>query len=72
MNWNRGFFRVWLVLSLAWIGLIGLMGFLWGAAGLLGGKAGAADLLGTMVVPPVGLFVAGFAILWALAGFRKS
>jgi hypothetical protein len=72
MNWNRGFFRVWLVLSLAWIGLIGLTGFLWGAAGLLGGKAGAADLLGTMVVPPVGLFVVGYAILWALAGFRKS
>jgi hypothetical protein len=25
MNWKRGFFRVWLVLSLAWMAYVGIM-----------------------------------------------
>ena len=64
MNWWRGLFRAWLVLSVAWIGLYVL----------------ACDIpwievfsrvpdLKAMFIPPAILFFLGAGVLWAIGGF---
>ncbi len=60
---SRGFFRLWLVLSGAWVGFLALM------------SAGAPDQgpLPPQIYfgPPVILFLIGTALAWAAGGFRR-
>ena len=89
MNWTRGLLRVWAVLAVCWIGVVGY---------LTGGKLGLSNkgffdpvkyLEGasgpysfwpdwnsfvafgeTALLPPFGLLLLGFMVVWAMRGFR--
>src|ERR1043165_9058017 len=69
INWRRGFFRVWLLVSAAWI-----MG--WAIYLLLHAVQGEftsfVDLITVLIVlfgSPVALFLFGLASAWAFRGF---
>lgn len=66
LNWRRGFFRTWVVLSAAWI-----MG--WGIYFAIEGLQGVAGHPGAMLIilvgPPLALMAFGIATAWALRGF---
>ena len=71
LNWNRGAFRLWALVSLAWI-----MGFalysiisnfeagLWNAA--------AIKIPVALCGPPVALLVVGIFTKWAIRGFAPT
>jgi hypothetical protein len=70
VNWRRGMFRVWILLSVAWI-----MGWVIHLTvyGLQGGFKLTGDFLAIPVLlfgPPVALLLFGFAAGWAFRGFR--
>jgi len=70
INWRRGLFRVWVVLSAAWImgWTIYLIIF-----GLQGGLRQFGEILAVPVVlfgPPVALFLLGYGARWAIYGFK--
>jgi hypothetical protein len=70
INWRRGFLRIWVLLSAAWI-------MAWAiyliTAALHGGFRTTADILVLPVVllgPPVALLLCGLAAAWAFRGFK--
>jgi hypothetical protein len=70
INWRRGLFRIWLLVSAAWTmsWIIYLIMF-----GLQGGFKAPRDLLVIPVLligPPVALLIFGWAARWAFQGFR--
>jgi len=70
VNWRRGLFRVWLLLSAAWVmaWIIYLIMY-----ALREGMRSVGDLLVIPVVligPPVALLLFGIAAGWAFRGFR--
>ena len=66
INWRRGFFRVWVLLSAAW-----MMG--WGIYFTIEGLQGVAGHPGAMLIillgPPLALMACGVAAAWAVRGF---
>jgi hypothetical protein len=72
LNWRRGMFRIWLVLSAAWI-MGWIIEFL--VYGIQGGFRIASDYLTIPVLlfgPPVALLIFGIAVGWAFRGFRSD
>jgi hypothetical protein len=72
LNWRRGLFRVWVVVSAAWImgWTIYLIIF-----GLEGGFDRAGQVLALPVLlfgPPVALMLFGVAVRWAMHGFDSE
>jgi hypothetical protein len=70
INWRRGLFRVWVLLSVAW--LMGWIIFLI-MHGIQGGIQTTGDLLEIPVLlfgPPVALLFFGIAAAWAFRGFK--
>jgi hypothetical protein len=72
VNWRRGLFRVWLLLSAAWLmgWIIYLIMF-----GLQGGLKTTGDFLQIPVVligPPIALLLLGVATGWAFRGFKAE
>ena len=70
INWRRGLFRVWVLLSAAW--LMGWIIFLI-MVGLQGGIQTTGDFLEIPVLlfgPPVALLLFGVAAGWAFRGFK--
>jgi hypothetical protein len=70
INWRRGLFRVWLLLSAAWI-----MGWIiWlGMYGLRDGFRESGDILVIPILlfgPPIALLLFGMAAGWAFRGFN--
>ena len=72
INWRRGLFRVWLLLSAAWI-----MG--WAIYSILSAMSNGfktlGDFLSIPVVffgPPIALLLFGLAAAWAFRGFRMD
>jgi hypothetical protein len=71
LNWRRGMFRLWVLISAAWI-----MG--WVIYVIIDGlKAGftVRDLAGVAVVlfgPPLALFLLGLGTRWAFRGFSMD
>jgi hypothetical protein len=69
LNWRRGFFRIWALLSGAWI--MGWIIYLMTYA-IRDGIKTTGDLLAIPVIllgPPVALFIFGVATAWAFRGF---
>lgn len=69
VNWRRGMFRVWILVSAAWImgWAIHLIMF-----GLQGGFKATGDILVLPVLllgPPIALLLFGIAAEWAFRGF---
>jgi hypothetical protein len=70
LNWRRGLFRLWLLVSAAWL-------MSWSIYFILSAMAQAfhtvGDFLAVPVVffgPPVALLLCGLATGWAIRGFR--
>ena len=69
INWRRGLFRIWLLISAAWImaWIIYLI-----MDGIQGGFRTTGDLLVVPILlfgPPVALWLLGVATGWAFRGF---
>ena len=72
VNWRRGLFRIWLLLSAAW--LMGWIIYLI-MYGLQGGLKTTGDFLGIPVLligPPIALLLFGVAAGWAFRGFKAD
>ena len=72
INWRRGMFRIWILVSVAWI-----MGWLieFIVYGLQGGFKLVGDWLAIPVLlfgPPIALLLFGMAAGWAFRGFRDN
>jgi hypothetical protein len=61
MNWTKGLFRLWIVVSALWI--IFMLGF---AAGE------NPNFWQFALIPPLAVLAVGAALVWAVKGFRKS
>jgi hypothetical protein len=69
LNWRRGFFRIWILLSTAWF--MGWIIYLMTYA-IRDGIKTTRDLMAIPVIlfgPPVALFIFGLATAWAFRGF---
>jgi len=62
MNIKRGFFRLWVVISVLWLVLCLLL-----AQGIP-----SPNHVPLVVTPPAVLFLFGWTALWALSGFKRS
>ena len=68
LNWRRGLFRVWLVISAAWI-------MAWAIWFILSALAQALNATVIPIVffgPPIALFICGLATRWAIRGFSSD
>jgi hypothetical protein len=70
VNWRRGLYRIWLLISAAWI-------LAWTIALILNGIEGnlktAGDFLEIPVLllgPPIAVFILAIAAAWAFRGFK--
>jgi hypothetical protein len=69
VNWRRGMFRVWILVSAAWI----MSWAIYLIMSALEGKIGTGELLEMPVLlfgPPVALLIFGTATGWAFRGFK--
>ena len=72
VNWRRGLFRVWMLLSAAWI--MGWIIYLI-LYGIKGGFQNSGDFLSIPVLllgPPFALLLFGLAAGWAFRGFKPD
>jgi hypothetical protein len=70
INWRRGLFRIWVLVSGAWV-----MGwFIYFAIHFIAGNWSGRDVLAVPVVlfgPPVAILVMGIATRWTFRGFES-
>lgn len=77
MNWHNGFIRIWIVMSAAWVGMIG-----WNAYGLTSAAIGQNQLvlaslllilkyLALAILPPLAIAVVGI-LMWLNALVLES
>ena len=84
MNWTRGLFRAWLVLSALWlVGCIWALDYScflgaegrpwcrWWVVSPLSQSTYVHRLL-VGLAPPIGVLLIGFAVLWIGRGFRSK
>ena len=72
VNWRRGLFRVWLLLSVAWI--LGWIVYLV-LEGIKGGFQSFGGFLAIPVLligPPIALLLFGLVAGWAFRGFKPE
>jgi len=72
LNWRRGFLRIWLLLSAAWI--MGWVVYLT-IYGIQAGFQSSGELLAIPVLlvgPPVALLLFGLVAGWAVRGFKPE
>ena len=69
LNWRRGLFRVWLLVSVGWI--MGWTIFLI-LEGVQGRQAGLIEVAILLFAPPIALSIFGWATAWALRGFESQ
>lgn len=67
VNWRRGFTRIWVLLSVAWMMGWGIYFAIEGLQGSFTGHPGAVMVI--LAGPPMALLLLGLAAAWALRGF---
>jgi len=72
LNWGRGLFRLWLLVSAAWI-------MAWAIYFVLSAMAQAFNTVGDFLAipvvffgPPIALLLCSLATRWAIGGFRSD
>src|ERR687887_1327336 len=72
LNWRRGLFRLWLLVSAAWL-------MSWTIYFILSAMAHALNTVGDFLAipvvffgPPIALLLCGIATGWAIRGFRSD
>jgi hypothetical protein len=69
LNWRRGLFRIWLLLSAGWI--LGWVIY-FAIQGMQEGLSTSGEwisVLITLLAPPIAMAIFGAAMIWALRGF---
>ncbi|WP_245434293.1 hypothetical protein [Pseudolabrys taiwanensis] len=72
LNWRRGFLRLWILASIAW--LLGWSIYL-GISAFRHGWNDSSDLFAVALIligPPLALLAFGFAAAWAFRGFAPD
>lgn len=79
MNWRRGLFRAWLVLSIAWVVVLEVLlkvtAGIWFPVDVSFRPAHLPEAMGIFVVfiiPPIGVFLVGLVLVWVSVGFRRG
>ena len=72
VNWRRGLFRVWLLLSAAWIICWTIYWLLYGIQVGFQNISGLLSIPVLLFVPPIVLLLLGWATGWAFRGFRSD
>jgi hypothetical protein len=72
INWRRGLFRVWLLLSMAWVLGWAVYLMLYAIQGGFDHGAPILDVPVLLLGPPVALLAFGSAAIWALRGFKPG
>ncbi len=72
LNWRRGLFRLWLLLSAAWLMSWTIYLTMYGVRA---GFDGAGELIAIPILlfgPPIALLLFGLAARWTFRGFRPD
>jgi hypothetical protein len=66
MNWSRGLFRAWIVLSVVWVGFV--LAMTW-REGIMASEP--ASVVNSALLLPAALLAIGWTGLWIGRGFRR-
>lgn len=69
VNWKRGLFRIWILLSAGWIMGWTIHLMLEGAQGSLNTRGDLLEVPILLFAPPIALWLFGLAAAWAIRGF---
>jgi hypothetical protein len=69
LNWRRGLFRVWLLMSGGWILGWAIYFAIEGTQGALSSSGEWISVPIILLAPPIALAIFGAAMIWALRGF---
>lgn len=72
LNWRRGMFRVWLLVSAGWIMGWTIYLILAGVHGELSTRGDLVEVPILLFAPPIALWLFGLATGWALRGFEAE
>lgn len=72
INWRRGLFRIWLLMSMAWVLGWSVYLVLYAIQGGFDHGAPLFDLPVLLLGPPIALLAFGSAAIWALRGFKPG
>jgi hypothetical protein len=72
VNWRRGLFRVWVLLSAAWIMGWTIYLLLYGIQVGFQNFSGLLSIPVVLVGPPIALLLFGLAARWAVRGFKPD
>jgi|KBSMisStaDraftv2_1062788.scaffolds.fasta_scaffold4877605_1 hypothetical protein len=78
MNWRRGFFRIWVVLSALWIVFMNLAAYYKFIVPRMNGadvgpiSADIPQYLGIVFGPVLFVLVIGAVVTWMLSGFKRA
>jgi hypothetical protein len=72
LNWRRGLFRVWILLSAGWIMGWTIYLLLEGVQGSLSTRGDFIEVPILLFAPPIALWLFGFAAAWAIRGFEAE
>jgi hypothetical protein len=72
INWRRGLFRIWLLISMAWVLGWSVYLMLYAIQGGFDQGARVYELPVLLLGPPVALLAFGSAAIWALRGFKPG
>ena len=72
LNWRRGLFRVWLLVSVGWTLGWTIYLILEGVQGRISTQADLIVAAILLFAPPVALWIFGLATAWALQGFESD
>lgn len=72
INWRRGLFRIWLLLSMAWVLGWSVYLMLYAIQGGFDRNPGLFDLPVLLIGPPLALLAVGAAAIWAFRGFKPD
>ncbi|CAA2139690.1 MULTISPECIES: hypothetical protein [Hyphomicrobium] len=70
VNWRRGLFRVWMLISAGWIMGWTIYLILEGVQGSLSTRGDFIEVPILLFAPPIALWLFGLAAAWAIRGFE--
>ncbi len=72
LNWKRGLFRVWILVSTGWIMGWTIYLLLEGVQGSLSTRGDFIEVPILLFAPPIALWLFGYAAAWAIKGFESE
>jgi hypothetical protein len=72
VNWRRGLFRIWILISAGWIMGWTIYLMLEGVQGSLNTTRDFIEVPILLFAPPIALWLFGFAAAWAIRGFESE